>query len=307
MRIFPVKDISRYKRDDNIPKDETLNWDSKIEYSVYDRVRYGKRIYRSLADGNVSLPTSPLKWEEVGVANECAYLNGVVSDKSCSGEDIHIEFDVPDDADIIAIGGLEGSELTVRLEDSGGGLVFEDTQTLDTYRPSKMCWYDWTYPTASDVVFQNSYVRKITPQAGQKLTIDIKRGFCGACIGLLAMGATVYIGCTLQSTKREIRGSLSVSILSSNRRKLKERKGYIKMSAIVKMVEEGNIYNQGMYAIDQIQATLEKYLNIPIGVFGDDDGESYSMRIYGMYDRIQSTITPIGQYEIVVDSLDDIF
>jgi hypothetical protein len=309
MKILPLKNIRGWVEESDIPIETTPVWNSNISYKLYDTVAYGSFVYRSLSDNNTYRPTIETKWKRLRPVNQIAYLDANTSNRSYSRDTINLKVKIDPDADMIVAGGLCGDEATFKLFDSSDNEIYSETIPLGSnYTIDEMSWWHWTYPTAREgyELTNRSWIHEVSPGSADYMTVEITPILSQACIGLLGFGTRVWVGCTLEKISRRIKGSIKANITEYNQSLLGKREGYIKLILNIKMIDEAKRKKDLEY-IDSIQKILERYINLPIGFFADDTGESYSLMAYGVYDTIESAISPAGTYDITISSIENIF
>ena len=166
-------------------------WAAGTTYAEGARVRYGARVYQSLAAGNVgNTPSnSPASWANIGPTNTMAMFDDEVSTSTTAASSLTVVV-APGLVNSMALVNLAGSSVTITVTDGAGGpTVFSRTIDLDGTIIGD--WYQY---------FFEPYVQKseltitdLPPYANARVTVTLTAaGSVG--IGNLVFGTIYELG-----------------------------------------------------------------------------------------------------------------
>lgn len=174
-------------------------WDVGATYSEGDDVQYFGVLYESLTNSNTGNQpdTSPSDWIEKGAIAHLRPFDGIVD--STASNTYTIEYEITPGAVVsgIAFFGLQGSSLTIVMNDPTAGEVYNKTVNLQD-NAAITGWYTWLF---SPIVQKRDVVRLDLPSyRNATITITINAGEGVAQVGEIVMGLVQRLGITNHET-----------------------------------------------------------------------------------------------------------
>ena len=211
--IIPVDDMALVSS--NIPENDFAQWSASVTYTKKERVISvaTHSIYESaisgnvgknpdLADNLVSESNPGGAWIYVSKTNKWRAFDGRNSAKSRNAGSITFEFLVSQTAEVIALTGLEGQSVRVRVENGSGETTFDETQQLlDT--STVRTWFQ--YFTFEPLDYVDAVVfYPISALAGYKIFVTIDAGPGVAAVSIIGYGRRRVLGILQSGTTPKI-------------------------------------------------------------------------------------------------------
>lgn len=169
-------------------------WAIGTTYALADRVQYGTRIYESVVASNVGNQPdiTPTKWLDYSPDNKHAMFDTQVSTQSTKSGNLVTVLAPGANFDSLAMIGLSGSSVNIKVQDGVGGTeVYNTTTSLDDTTIIDLYTYFFEpYDLTTEVILTD-----IPPYSSGVITMTIVSSGTSA-IGAMIPGTTYTIGGT---------------------------------------------------------------------------------------------------------------
>jgi hypothetical protein len=292
--ILPVTVTDSILTSSTVPENDHAAWASGTTYSIGDKVILVSthKIYESLVNsntGNNPATDDGTNWLEISATNRWKAFDQKISEKVSQANSIEYVFDPTGELiTSIAFFGLDAVSLTVEVEDSTDGVVFNETYSLidNTYV------IDWfTYFFEPNRYLEERVITNIPPYVGPTITATITETGGTAEVGQIVFGRSVDLGVSQYGT--------SVSIEDYSR---KERDTFgnpiIVQRAFSQRAEFDFTLPTG--SARRVQSILSGVRTTPVVWSLGSDTSQYGTTIYGFYRDFSITLsTPSISYGTV--------
>ena len=277
----------------NVPETDYTAWSSGTTYNIGDRVRYiaanVHKVYESLRATNLNHdPTtdtsSPPYWIEVSATNRWKMFDMINSTQTTNPDNIVVTLTPGRVCNSVALLGLEGTSVRVKMTDPVDGVVYDETISLNNNGTINN-WYNYFF---NPIQRRTSVILTDLPAYGTAaIEITITN------TGSTAKCAVCVIG-TTQSIGEGIELGASVGITDYSRKEKDDFGNYqlIQRSYSKRAKFSFPILNE---QIDSVQDLLVSLRTTPCVWIGDD--RYTSTIVYGFYKDFDIVIA----YHIVSD------
>jgi len=148
------------------------------------------RVVESLADGNTAPPTDATQWLDVGPANTVAMFASRLAEKTTRAGGLLVVLAPDSLVDVVALFGVVGSSVTVRVKTAGGVVKFSQTETLAVRDAGN--WFDWFH--APFVQRQTVLFRGLLALPSDRIEIELTGPACA--VGRAVFGQLRWLGTT---------------------------------------------------------------------------------------------------------------
>ncbi len=254
--------------------DITQTWVSGTLYQPEDEVSWNGRVWISTKADNTDEPsTNVLTWTDDRPTNSTAFYDEYPATYSENNGIVEIVYEHVNDANMIMLSNIYGTDLKIMIEENGEIKVDETIPLSSYYEP--LDWWEYYYKF-KDAEFLTDYIYNIERlYFDAKITIKITPRADGIVkIGMVKIGQAEAIACTLAEVSLDRNPSLDLKYFNG---KLKPigGEGWTKINFKVWFSDDGSL--------KPFLNDLLKNDGKVTGFIGDDTGELLEYSIIGMY------------------------
>jgi len=247
-------------------------WSSTVTYAIGAVVRYGGRLYESLAvsSGSGSVPAiTPLTWMDIGPDNAHAMFDDQISTATAASGSLTVVLS-PGICNSLALLGLAGGSARVTLLDApGGAVVYDKTITLEGSIVSD--WYQWCFEPF--VQLDQVVLTDLPPYSHSRLTVTLS-GSGSVQIGQLLFGTFYTLG--------DLEYGATAGITDYSRKETDEfgvttfvRRAFSKRMTGRLMLDNAQL--------NKVQRVLSDVRATPCVWVGVEDGSYLPLSVFGFY------------------------
>lgn len=291
MKLAKRSDIVILDSNVAVVEDGVLIWNADDAYFVLSIVQSSTTNRKYKATQDVPAGVDPISdvnpvtgkgtyWFDIEATNYFKAFDELGSSVCSNIDSIYYKFQTSD-VDILYLKNIEALSVRVVVTDTASGIVIQD-ETVDTTSRDVYDWFDWTY---SKVEYDSSFYINLQMAYETTLEIYIENTNSTASVGHIAFGTGVDVGLTLADPQPTVthRG-----VTSKTRDEfgniVTRRKARYKRMTINCIIDS--------LSVDIIENRLEKFVDIPLIVVGDErDGGYKSLVVYG---ELKDHDMPIG-------------
>jgi len=247
------------------PMDEVVEWDSSTTYSVGDEARFDNKIWKSAKDNNTGNEPSPetLDWIFDRPVNELAMFDDFPITRTKSTDEIVLEFENIKKYSNISFGNIYCKDIRIEITNPIDGTVLhDDTIGMVTIEDS-IDWYTF-FTDYGELEAQNEYIYTVTKtEISVNIKITITPYLGKVEVGLIGMGDSMKLGCTLREAQYSSTPDIRIVILNNTKKAIGGTNwSEISYKIYVPIEQLSNIKNR-----------LIKLNGKSVLFKGDDDGE----------------------------------
>lgn len=265
----------------NVPEDDYDVW-AAGSFDEGDRVLFEHKVYEALstttAQPDVGAVADPPSWLCVGVANRWKMFDEIISTQTTNPAIISVTIDPGAIVNALALFGLSGSEVTVTMNDSVEGVVFNETRPLQD-NTAVTNWYGYFF---EEIVQIEEAVFLDLPSYGTAtVDISIVAGSETAKCGELVLGKQRELGVANFGTSVGIQ-SYSVKTTDDFGNTVITPRAFAKRADYDVSIDTNKIAG--------VQKLLASIRDVPIVYIGDEDRpETIVYGFYRNFDIVLST------------------
>lgn len=168
-------------------------WSSATTYAINNYVIYLHRVYQSLQNSNLNkvpdAATSATWWNDLGPTNRWAMFDHSTGTVSTATADIEVVITPNAVVNAVGLVGAVGTEVQVEVTDPTDGVVYDQTQLIESAPMAS--WYDYFF--AENTYSRQIYFEDLPLYYAAPITITI-RGSSTRSVGALLVGTIHELG-----------------------------------------------------------------------------------------------------------------